>query len=164
LTPVCSICDGTGLLSLSHLTPVYLHVCQLGKGGRIGEPRKIRELIDMDLSFSIGAVPLVWLPNGESAHFDPLSLDQGNHGPIDTQHAPLWCRLTCQLVRSWSIGLGCLGRFHVGTHPLGEAACGFGTNLYPQEFSEHLGRLPERHATGEMNQVFLLTRGECSGE
>jgi hypothetical protein len=46
----------------------------------------------MDLEFSISIALLVWLPNGEGTHFHPLLVEQGNHGSIDTQHAPLWRR------------------------------------------------------------------------
>jgi hypothetical protein len=67
-------------------------------------------------------------------------------------------------VRNGKIGLGCLCCFHARSHPLGEAACGFGTDLHTQESAEHLSRLLERHATGQVNQMFLLTRGERSGQ
>jgi hypothetical protein len=36
LAPIGSICDGTDLLCLFHLAPLYLHFRQLSKGGGIG--------------------------------------------------------------------------------------------------------------------------------
>lgn len=90
LTPVGPIGDGTDLLRLSHPAPLYLHIYQLGKGGGIGEPREIRELTNVGLWFSLSALLLLWLANGQGAHFHPLLVKQGNHGPIDTHDAPLW--------------------------------------------------------------------------
>ena len=43
----------------------------------------------MDLSFSFGIELLLWLPNGDGARFYPLCVNQGNHGPIGTDDAPL---------------------------------------------------------------------------
>ncbi len=95
LTPICSIRDGTDLLCFSHLPPLYLHACQLGKGGGISSARKIGELTNVDLRFSISAALRDGFPNRDSAHLDPLFVDQGNHGPIDTQNAALERRPLC---------------------------------------------------------------------
>lgn len=92
LAPVGPIRDDTNLLCLSDPAPPHLSVSQLGKGGGIGEARKVRELTNVDFWFSIGLALLLWLPDGEGAHFDPLLVEQGNHGPIDTHHTPLWHR------------------------------------------------------------------------
>ncbi len=62
------------------------------------------------------------------------------------------------------IGLGRLCCFHARSHPLSQAACRFGADLHAQESAEHLSRLLEWHATGQVNQVFLLTRGQCPRE
>ncbi len=93
LAPVCAIRDRTDLFCLPDLAPVELHICQFGKGGGIGEPRKIRELANVDLWLSSGAALLVWLTNGDGAYLDPLFLDQRHHGSITADDRALWHRL-----------------------------------------------------------------------
>jgi hypothetical protein len=92
LTPVCSISHGADLLGFPDLASLPLPFRQLTQGGGIGEARKIGELTDVDLVCSSGGALRDGFPNRNGAHLDPLLLDQGNHGPIDTQHTALWRR------------------------------------------------------------------------
>ena len=75
LAPVGPVRDDTDLLCLFDPAPLHLSVCQLSKGGGIGEARKVRELTNVDLWFSFGLALLLWLPDGQGAHFDPLLVE-----------------------------------------------------------------------------------------
>jgi len=173
LEPDCSISNRAHALSLPHPPSSDFPLRELLKGVRISHARKIGQMAHFHVLVALCAGVRLDISNSHRAYFGPFPCDQGHIGSVTAdglferngQGLLFWfIWLTCGRLRLW-FGLLTVSRLHlliVRSCLLGHPThCGF-AHLDPQQTLQHLSSLRKRHPDCQMNQMFMLRRGQTA--
>lgn len=165
LQPLSPIHHRTHLFRLDKMASACLDFRQIRKGRGITQAGEVGKLANMHRGCCVVDGPnLRNLSYGQSADLDPFSSDQRNHRTISTHDQAKGLGSGGSFFLVGKRGLGPLVLLHVLANLLTESAGRLRAHVNSQEIFENAAGMGKRHHTRQMDKVFLLSRGECSGK